>query len=117
VRRARAGVCACVLCARARVQGCGCACARVVPVRVSVRVRVVRLRACACVCGNHARFFLAATLVVVRPGGYRCERVLILRDEATPALQCVFYAIDRPLPPLEKGQLVRLVNGTVLETD
>ena len=65
----------------------------------------------------YARFFLAATLVAVRPGGYRCEHLLILRDEATPALQCVFYAIDRPLPPLEKGQLVRLENETVLETD
>jgi len=41
--------------------------------------------------------------------------MLILRDEATPALQCVFYAIDRLLPPLEKGQLVRLENDTVLE--
>jgi hypothetical protein len=57
-------------------------------------------------CSN-ARSFLAATLVTVRPGGFRCEQMLLLRDEATPALQCLFYTIDRPLPPLEKGQLVR----------
>lgn len=57
-------------------------------------------------CSN-ARTFLAATLVTVRPGGFRCEQMLLLRDEATPALQCLFYTIDRPLPPLEKGQLVR----------
>ncbi|GFG30287.1 hypothetical protein Cfor_04108 [Coptotermes formosanus] len=54
-------------------------------------------------------FEVIATLVAVRPGGYRCEQMLLLRDEATPALQCVFYTIDRPLPPLEKGQLVRCV--------
>jgi hypothetical protein len=57
-------------------------------------------------CSN-ARSFIAATLVAVRPGAYRCEHVLLLREEATPALQCMFYSIDRPLPPLEKGQLVR----------
>ena len=60
---------------------------------------------------------LAAPLVVVRPGGHRFEHMLLLRDEATPALQCVFYSIDRPLPPLEKGQLVRLEYETALETD
>jgi hypothetical protein len=45
--------------------------------------------------------------MAVRPGVFSCEQTLLLRDEATPALQCVFYTIDRPLPPLEKGQLVR----------
>ncbi|PNF41027.1 hypothetical protein B7P43_G08828 [Cryptotermes secundus] len=54
-------------------------------------------------------FEVIATLVTVRPGGFRCEQMLLLRDEATPALQCLFYTIDRPLPPLEKGQLVRCV--------
>ncbi|KDR18403.1 spermatogenesis-associated protein 22-like [Zootermopsis nevadensis] len=58
-------------------------------------------------------FEVVAPLVTVRSGGFRCEKMLLLRDEATPALQCLFYTIDRPLPSLQKGQLVRCVGEMV----
>ncbi|PSN47660.1 hypothetical protein C0J52_23654 [Blattella germanica] len=40
---------------------------------------------------------------------YRQANTLLLRDNNTPVLQCIFYDIDRPLPLFQKGQLVRCV--------
>jgi hypothetical protein len=38
---------------------------------------------------------------------------LLLRDEAGPVLQVLFYEIDRPMPKLQPGQLVRVVGRMI----
>ncbi|XP_069703718.1 uncharacterized protein [Periplaneta americana] len=58
-------------------------------------------------------FEVIATLVTVRPAGSLSSKMLLLRDQSTPVLECIFQEIDRPLPPLDKGKLVRCVGKIV----